>query len=66
LELEAERQARKAVETEKAGLETTLNHMKVILNRELNKSDELKRKRDEVLCQLAEACGEKTNIAKLG
>jgi len=64
LEVEGEKQARKAAQTEKAGLETTLNQLKVILSREVKKSDEFKRKRDEVLCQLAEACREKANIAK--
>ena len=64
MELESERQARKPAQTEKSCLETTLNHLKVILNRELKKSDEFKSQRDEVICQLEEACREKEKIAK--
>jgi hypothetical protein len=56
LDVEVERKTRKAIETEKASLGTMLDHLKVILNIELNKSDELKRQRDEVLCQMEKAC----------
>jgi len=46
LELESERQTRKAAETAKADLDTLLNDLKVILNKELEKNYELKCQRD--------------------
>lgn len=48
-ELESERQARNDAETENADLNVSLDHLKVILHKELNKNDELKRQRDEAL-----------------
>jgi hypothetical protein len=49
-ELEFERQARKSAEAEKTDLEMAFNHTRVFVNK--------------VICQLGEACREKTNIAK--
>jgi len=43
LELEDERQERKNAKQYKAHLEACLNHLKVVLVKELNKNDELKR-----------------------
>jgi 25S rRNA (uracil2634-N3)-methyltransferase len=49
LELQSERQARKDAETENAHLEACLNHLKVVLIKELNENDELKRQRETAL-----------------
>ena len=64
LELESERQTRKAVETAKAELDASLNDSMVILNKELKKNDELMRQRDWIFLQWEEVCRENTNISK--
>jgi len=63
-ELDFERQARKSAEAAKTDLETAFNHMWVSLNKEHRNNHELKRQRDEALCQKEEACREKTVIVK--
>ncbi|GLJ48991.1 hypothetical protein SUGI_1033620 [Cryptomeria japonica] len=57
LELKSLRQSRKAAETAKAELESSLDHLRTVTIKTLKENDELGRQRDEALL-------EKTYIAK--
>jgi hypothetical protein len=63
LELESERRAREDAEREKADLEASLNHLKIILVKELDTNDESTKQRDEALRQREESGREKRNTA---
>lgn len=55
LELKSERRAREAAEIAQADSEMTLKDLKVKLNKELNRKDELMKQRDETFLQTEEA-----------
>ncbi|GLJ48984.1 hypothetical protein SUGI_1033470 [Cryptomeria japonica] len=64
LELESEREARKAAENAKSNLESTFGKMKGLAHEAIKKRDEFSRQRDDALRQKEEALREKESIAK--